>query len=91
MTAAGAQELVDCFCLMYTTYITSSSSVGFMIGGVDSDGNPVENELTWHFLYSIGHTRTADPSIGLCVNEHTSPEMLDAAARLIAELPERLR
>jgi len=84
LTAAGAQELVDCFCLMYTTYITSSSSVGFMIGGVDPDGNPVENELTWHFLYSIGHTRTADPSIGLCVNEHTSPELLDAAARLIA-------
>lgn len=79
-----AQELIDCFCLMYTTYITSCSSVGFMIGGVDPDGNPVENELTWHFLYSIGHTRTADPSIGLCVNEHTSPDLLHAAARLIA-------
>ena len=79
-----AQELVDCFCLMYTTYITSSSSVGFMIGGVDLDGNPVENELTWHFLFSIGHTRTADPSIGLCVHEHTTPDLLYTAARLIA-------
>jgi formate C-acetyltransferase len=84
LTPEEAQELIDCFCLLYTTYITSCSSVGFMIGGVDPDGNPVENELTWHFLYSIGHTRTADPSIGLCVNEHTSPDLLHAAARLIA-------
>lgn len=85
LTEAEAQELVDCFCLLYTAYITSSSSVGFMIGGVDPSGNPVENELTWLFLYSIGHTRTADPSIGLCVNEHTSPELLHAACRLIAD------
>jgi len=63
LTNEEAQELIDCFCLMYTAYITSSSSVGFMIGGVDPEGNPVENELTWMFLYSIGHTRTADPSI----------------------------
>ena len=84
LTEADAQELVDCFCLMYTTYITSSSSVGFMIGGVDPDGMPVENELTWHFLYSIGHTRTADPSIGLCVNSHTSQELMNTASQLIA-------
>ncbi len=84
LTPEEAQELIDCFCLMYTTYITSCSSVGFMIGGVDPKGDPVENELTWHFLTSIGHTRTADPSIGLCVHEHTSPDLLHAAARLIA-------
>ena len=85
LTPAEASELVDCFCLMYTTYITASSSVGFMIGGTAPDGSPVENELTWHFLYSIAHTRTADPSIGLCVNAHTSPELLNAAAKIIAE------
>lgn len=85
LTAEEAQELIDCFCLLYTTYITSSSSVGFMIGGVDRDGTPVENELTWMFLRSIGHTRTADPSIGLCVTPHTSEELLQAAASLIAD------
>ena len=85
LTNEMAQELVDCFCLMYTTYISAYSSVGFMIGGMDPEGNPVENELTWLFLNSIGHTRTADPSIGLCVTQHTSKELLLSACRLIAD------
>ncbi len=85
LTPESAQELIDCFCLMYTTYILSSSSVGFMIGGRDRDGNPVENELTWLFLNSIPHTRTADPSIGLCVTDETSPELLLKASEIISE------
>ncbi len=85
LTVEEAQELIDCFCLMYSTYITASSSVGFMIGGRDRAGNAVENELTWLFLNSIPHTRTADPSIGLCVTEETTPELMLEACRIIGE------
>ncbi len=85
LTVEEAQELIDCFCLLYSTYITACSSVGFMIGGRDRAGNAVENELTWLFLNSIPHTRTADPSIGLCVTEETSPELMTEACRIIGE------
>ena len=84
-TVQSAQELIDCFCLLYSTYIVSNSSIGFMVGGRNSDGNPVENQLTWLFLNSIGHTRTADPSIGLCVTDETSIELLNFAAKQIAD------
>ena len=85
LTSLHAQELIDCFCLMYSTYVNSSSSVGFMVGGVDEHGKLVENELTAMFLGSIPHTRSADPSIGFCVTEQTSPQLLGYAAALLAE------
>lgn len=84
ITPQEAQELIDCFCMMYTTYIVSSSSVGFMIGGRDQYGNNTENELTWHFMNSIPHTNTADPSIGFCVNNDTSAQLLDYASELLS-------
>ncbi len=85
LTPFQAQELIDCFCLMYTTYIVSKSSVGFMIGGEDETGANTENALTWHFLNSIPHTNTADPSIGLCVNDRTGKALLEYAATLLTQ------
>ncbi len=85
LTREKAQELIDCFCLMYSTYVITASSIGFMVGGVDKKGNPVENELTWAFVRSAGHTRTAYPSIGLAMNEHTSAELLKYSVKQIAE------
>ena len=85
LTEERAQELIDCFCLMYSTYVITSSSIGFMVGGSDKAGNPVENELTWAFVRSAGHTRTAYPSVGLAVNAHTSRELLELSVKQLAE------
>lgn len=85
LTREQAQELIDCFCLMYTVYANSDSSIGFMVGGRDAAGKNVENELTHMFIKSIAHTKTADPSIGLCVTNETSEELLQYACRLLAE------
>lgn len=79
ITKEDALELIDCFCLHYNKYIFPRSSIGFMIGGHDKDGNPVENELTELFLISISHTRMPYPSIGLAVRKDTSNEILDIA------------
>ncbi len=85
LTREEAQELIDCFCLLYATYMCSRSSIGFMVGGRDRSGKAVENELTWMFLNSIGHTRMADPSIGLCISDETSEDILDFAVELLSK------
>jgi len=85
LTDEQAQELIDCFCLHYMTNMCSWAASGFEVGGQSRDGEPVENELTWMFLESIRHTRSADPSIGLAITEHTSEEILRFAAEILAE------
>ena len=85
LTKAEAQELIDCFCLLYSTYVVTSSSIGFMVGGRDRQGNAVENELTKAFILSAGHTRTAYPSIGLAVHEETSEELIKLSLEQISE------
>lgn len=78
-----AQELIDCFCLQYMNNMSAWAAAGFMVGGRDPEGNPVENELTWHFLIAIGHTHTPDPNVGFCVTEETSAEILAYTAELL--------
>lgn len=79
LTPEDALELIDCFCLHYNKYIFPRSSIGFMIGGHDADGEIVENELTWLFLNSIPHTHMPYPSIGLAISSRSSDEILDYA------------
>ena len=85
LTLSQAQELLDCFCLHYITNMCSWAAAGFEVGGRTRDGKAVENELTWMFLESIRHTRSADPSVGLAVTSETSPELLKYAAEIVAE------
>ncbi len=78
-----AQELIDCFFLMTIPNMSAWAAEGLMLGGRDTHGNLVENELTWHFLCAIDHTRLPDPNVGFCVTKETDPELLDAVAKLI--------
>ncbi len=85
LNEAGAQELIDCFCLHYITNMSQWAAAGFMIGGRDKEGNKVENPLTWHFLASISHTCAPDPNIGFCITEETSDEIMRFAAEKLLE------
>ncbi len=85
LTKDRAQELIDNFCMLYSTYIFSHLATSLMIGGKDKNGNQVENDLTYMFLTSIEHTKMADPSVGLCVNENTSEEILRYAINIISQ------
>lgn len=85
LSEESAQELIDCFCLQYMNNMSAWAAAGFMLGGRTPQGEPVENELTWHFLIAIGHTRTPDPNVGLCVTRQTSQALIDYAASLIQD------
>jgi formate C-acetyltransferase len=84
LTAESALELIDCFCLLYSTHHPKGSAVGFMVGGRDGEGHAVHNELTYLFVQSIAHTRMAYPGIGLCVHEETPDDLLDLAVDMLA-------
>ena len=85
LTRESAQELIDCFCLLYSAYHPKGSAVGFMIGGRDGAGRAVHNELTYLFVQSIGHTRMAYPSIGLCAHDETPDDLLELAVDMLAK------
>ena len=84
LTPESALELIDCFCLLYSTYHPKGSAVGFMVGGRDHEGNAVHNELTYLFLQSIAHTRMAYPGIGLCVHDETPDDLLELAVDMLS-------
>lgn len=85
LTEEKAQELIDCFCLLFAATVPPWAAAGFMLGGLDRQGKPVENELTWLFLNGISHTHLPDPGVGLCVTEHTSEEILKFASGLLSQ------
>ncbi len=85
LTPEFAQELVDCLCILFNEYIPKGLAVGFMVGGRDAIGRDVTNELTYHFVESIGHTRMIYPGIGLCYTRDTPEDLLLLASRWLEE------
>lgn len=85
LTLEKAQELIDCFFLQSVFNVPGWAAEGLMLGGYDSDGNPIENELTYHFLKAIEHTRLPDPNVGFCVTKSTSDKILNYASSLLAK------
>ncbi len=83
LTEYEAQELIDCLFLQYMNNMSAWAAASLMIGGRDKNGKAVENELTWHFLTAIEHTRIPDPNVGLCITPETSKELINYAAALI--------
>ncbi|NLO81512.1 MAG: hypothetical protein GX094_00385 [Clostridiales bacterium] len=85
LTKEFAQELIDCLCILFNEYVPRGLAVGFMVGGTDARGRDVTNELTYHFIESIGHTRMIYPGIGLCYNKNTPRDILIRSCQLLGE------
>jgi len=85
LTQELAQELIDNFCLYITDRVFSRAACGFIVGGQDSDGNLVENDLTYMFLTALKHLKLPDPNGALAVNAKTSDELLAYSAQILAE------
>ena len=85
ITKEEAQELLDCLCIMLNEYTPRALAVGFLVGGLDSYGNDVSNELTRMFLDTIGHTRLSYPGVGLCWHRDIPSDLLEKSAELLAQ------
>jgi len=85
ITPEEAQELIDCLCIMFNEYTPRGLAVGFMVGGTDSSGMDVTNELTYMFIESIAHTRLSYPGIGLCWTPETPQDLMNKAYEMLGK------
>ncbi len=85
LTREEAQELIDFFCLGISDRVFSRAACGFIVGGVDRDGNLVENDLTYAFITALDHIRMSDPNGALAVSPKTSDELMSYAVRVLAD------
>ena len=75
--------------LVYSPLVTSvyggvASLQAITLGGTDSEGNDVTNDLTYLALEAAKTLRTIEPSIALRVHEQTPDELLSRATDVIA-------
>lgn len=85
VTREEAQELIDNFCLHVSTRVFSRAACGFIVGGQDSNGALVENDLTYMFLTALEHLRLPDPNGALAVNEKTGEDILKYCAEILSK------
>lgn len=85
LTPAFAQELIDNYCLLFSTYVFSRAANSIMLGGSEADGTPVANALTAHFLRSISHVRRPDPNYSFAVSDDTPAELVEFALAQIRD------
>ena len=88
LTPDEAQEIIDCFAILFSDIIPSSLAIGYMVGGTryyDGAYHPICNELTWHFIHAVRHTRMAFPGTGLCIDPGTPESIIDLAAQCLGE------
>lgn len=84
ITKEFAQELIDNFCLYVSDRVFSRAACGFIVGGKDENGVPVENDLTYMFLTALDHLKLPDPNGALAVNKETSDELLKYCAEILS-------
>jgi len=83
LTKEEAQLYIDSLCLLVSTYVFSRAACGFIVGGTDRDGKPVENDLTYMFITALDHIRMPDPNGALAVAPDTGEELLEYACDVI--------
>ena len=84
LTKEEAQELIDNLCLGVSTRVFSRAACGFIVGGQDTNGALVENELTYMFITALDHIQQPDPNGALAVNRQTSDTLLQYATEVVS-------
>lgn len=85
-----AKSFLTDFCLTLgsQTVFKSPNLIGdtgqyILLGGVDQNGNQIDNELTRIFLEIFTELKVPDPKLIIRVNEHTSDEIWKAALQCV--------
>jgi len=81
-TPERAKEILQALFVKLNQITTSPQSI--IVGGVDREGRPVENDLTRLILEAVGELRMVNPALGLAVNEHTSERIMLKACEMVA-------
>ncbi len=85
ITREKAQLLLDCLGIQINMRVSGGLSSGYMVGGRDSDGEIVQNELTEICMQVVDDIRLVYPAVGLCHTEGMDDKYLDKACELLAK------
>ena len=84
ITKDEAQVLIDCLAITINTRVHNGLSSGYMVGGRDTDGKLVANELTMLLMQAIDDVRLVYPSVGLCYTPEMPDEYLEKAIEILS-------
>ncbi|MBE6570605.1 MAG: hypothetical protein E7658_10410, partial [Ruminococcaceae bacterium] len=84
ITKERAQLLLDCLGIQINNRVPHGLSSGYMVGGRDTDGNVVANELTEMCMRVIDDIRLVYPSVGYCHTSDTPERYLRIACEILS-------
>lgn len=84
LTKERAQLLLDCLGIQINCRVPSGLSSGYLVGGKDSDGRVVANDLTEMCLRVIDDIRLVYPAVGLCYTEDTPSHLLTLSCEILS-------
>ncbi len=79
-----AQMYLDLLAIQINNRVPHGLSSGYMVGGRDRNGNPVQNELTMMGMQVIDDVRLVYPSVGLCMTRDTEERYLEKACEILS-------
>lgn len=85
LTKNEAQLLLDCLGIQINNRVPSGLSSGYMVGGRDSNGNIIANELTTMFMQVIEDINLVYPAVGLCYNNDMPEKFLNQACEILSK------
>lgn len=80
-----ALELIECLYLHLNEETWSSSAFPVMTSGKNPQGQDITNELSFLSFEALRRTNLAYPTVGLCWNDQTPPDILNLAVELVAK------
>lgn len=85
ITKEFAQLLLDCLGIQINMRVPRGLSSGYMVGGRDTNGNIIANELTLMCMQVIEDIRLVYPSVGLCYTKGMPETYLAEACRILSK------
>ena len=85
LTREYAQLLLDCLGIHINNRVPRGLSCGYMVGGRDSEGKPVANDLTELCMNVVEDNRLVYPSVGLCYVPDMPDHYLQRACEILAQ------
>lgn len=84
ITREEAQLLLDCLGIQINMRVPNGLSSGYMVGGRDTNGQIVANDLTEMCMQVIDDIRLVYPAVGLCWTEGMEQKYLDTACEILS-------
>lgn len=83
ITREQALVLIESLYLLLNEFLPNGLAIPVMVGGRDSDGNDLTNDLSHLCLEALRRTALTYPTVGVCWHEGTPQSLMDLAVELV--------